>query len=176
MFQFRRFPTYAYFIQHMLTEYCSAGFPHSDICGSSRMCRSPQLFAACHVLLRLLMPRHSPCALISLTFILVLRIFLNYAGNFSEVFYGNCITLFAATRFRLWPLLLFHIFAFLLPCLISLSLGKKRLLLSSLFSFQGAVVLTSWTPVENSRSQERTIPSITILFSPLQLFNNWCLH
>ena len=31
------------------------------------ICSSPWLFAACHVLLRLLMPRHSPYALISLT-------------------------------------------------------------------------------------------------------------
>ena len=67
MFQFRRFPTYAYLIQRRLTEYCSAGFPHSEICGSKLMCSSPQLIAACHVLHRLLMPRHSPCALISLT-------------------------------------------------------------------------------------------------------------
>ena len=67
MFQFRRFPTYAYLIQRRLTEYCSAGFPHSEICGSMLMCSSPQLIAACHVLHRLLMPRHSPCALISLT-------------------------------------------------------------------------------------------------------------
>ena len=67
MFQFRRFPTYAYFIQRRLTEYCSAGFPHSVIHGSTRMCRSPWLIAACHDLLRLLMPRHSPCALSSLT-------------------------------------------------------------------------------------------------------------
>ena len=68
MFQFRRFPTYAYFIQRRLTEYCSAGFPHSEISGSMLMCSSPKLIAACHVLHRLLMPRHSPCALISLTF------------------------------------------------------------------------------------------------------------
>ena len=68
MFQFRRFPTYAYLIQRRLTEYCSAGFPHSEICGSKLMCSSPQLIAACHVLLRLLMPRHSPCALSSLTY------------------------------------------------------------------------------------------------------------
>ena len=32
------------------------------------MCFSPQLFAACHVLLRLLAPRHSPFALSSLTY------------------------------------------------------------------------------------------------------------
>ena len=68
MFQFRRFPAYAYLIQRTLTEYCSAGFPHSEICGSKLMCSSPQLIAACHVLLRLLMPRHSPCALSSLTY------------------------------------------------------------------------------------------------------------
>ena len=68
MFQFRRFPTYAYLIQRRLTEYCSAGFPHSVIPGSTLMCSSPRLIAACHDLLRLLMPRHSPCALFSLTF------------------------------------------------------------------------------------------------------------
>ena len=68
MFQFRRFPAYAYLIQRTLTEYCSAGFPHSEICGSKLMCSSPQLIAACHVLRRLLMPRHSPCALSSLTY------------------------------------------------------------------------------------------------------------
>jgi hypothetical protein len=43
-----------------------AGFPHSDIAGSSRICRSPTLFAAYHVLHRLPMPRHSSYALISL--------------------------------------------------------------------------------------------------------------
>ena len=67
MFQFRRFPAYAYLIQRRLTEYCSAGFPHSVIPGSMDMCSSPRLIAACHDLLRLLMPRHSPCALCSLT-------------------------------------------------------------------------------------------------------------
>ena len=71
MFQFRRFPTYAYLIQRRLTEYCSAGFPHSDISGSTVICTSPKLFAACHVLHRLLMPRHSPCALSSLTLLSV---------------------------------------------------------------------------------------------------------
>ena len=67
MFQFRRFPTYAYLIQRTLTEYCSAGFPHSEIYGSKPICGSPQLIAACRVLHRLSVPRHSPCALYSLT-------------------------------------------------------------------------------------------------------------
>ncbi len=40
-----------------------SGLPHSDTCGSACMCQSPQLFAACHVLLRLWEPRHPPYAL-----------------------------------------------------------------------------------------------------------------
>ena len=68
MFQFRRFPSYAYFVQRRMTGYCPAGLPHSEISGSMDICSSPRLFAACHVLLRLLMPRHSPCALSSLTY------------------------------------------------------------------------------------------------------------
>ena len=44
-----------------------AGFPHSEIPGSMPTCGSPRLIAACHVLHRLLLPRHPPCALSSLT-------------------------------------------------------------------------------------------------------------
>ena len=44
-----------------------AGFPHSDIPGSKLVCSSPRLIAAYHVLRRLLVPRHPPCALSSLT-------------------------------------------------------------------------------------------------------------
>ena len=54
-------------IQLTLTEYCSAGFPHSEISGSKPICGSPKLIAACRVLHRLSVPRHSPCALFSLT-------------------------------------------------------------------------------------------------------------
>ena len=43
-----------------------AGFPHSEIPGSKPACGSPRLFAACHVLHRLLAPRHPPYALSSL--------------------------------------------------------------------------------------------------------------
>ncbi len=42
-------------------------FPHSEIFGSLTICVYPKLIAAYHVLHRLLMPRHSPCALCSLT-------------------------------------------------------------------------------------------------------------
>ncbi len=42
------------------------GFPHSDIRGSTIARISPRLFAACHVLHRLLAPRHPPNALFTL--------------------------------------------------------------------------------------------------------------
>ena len=53
-------------IQCTFLDSSSRGFPHSEICGSKLICSSPQLIAACHVLHRLLMPRHSPYALLSL--------------------------------------------------------------------------------------------------------------
>ena len=54
-------------IQYTLMRYCRIGFPHSEISGSKLICGSPKLIAAYHVLRRLLMPRHSPCALSCLT-------------------------------------------------------------------------------------------------------------
>src|ERR1700761_7010683 len=42
------------------------GLPHSDIHGSTPARGSPWLFAACHVLHRLLVPRHPPNALLIL--------------------------------------------------------------------------------------------------------------
>jgi hypothetical protein len=44
------------------------GFPHSEISGSTLARNSPKHFAACHVLRRLLAPRHPPHALSSLTY------------------------------------------------------------------------------------------------------------
>ena len=54
-------------IHHTTTEVFSARFPYSDISGSMDICSSPKLFAAYHVFHRLLVPRHPPCALYSLT-------------------------------------------------------------------------------------------------------------
>ena len=62
-----RVPSIWLCIHHTVTGVCPAGFPHSDISGSSDICSSPKLFAAYHVFHRLLVPRHPPCALISLT-------------------------------------------------------------------------------------------------------------
>src|SRR6266513_464805 len=64
----------------------SAGFPHSDISGSTPACDSPELFAANHVLHRLLTPRHSSCALSSLTTNLSLPLELNLVdGNATKI-------------------------------------------------------------------------------------------
>ena len=46
-----------------------AGFPHSDISGSKLVSSSPKRFVGNHVLHRLSMPRHPPCALRSLTYL-----------------------------------------------------------------------------------------------------------
>ena len=53
----------------MVTGLQPDGLPHSDMCGSSPVCRSPHLFAAYHVLLRLRKPRHPPFALLSFLYI-----------------------------------------------------------------------------------------------------------
>ena len=62
-----RVPFHTLWIGVWIHEVFSCGFPHSDICGSRNICFSPQLFAAYHVFLRLLVPRHPPCALFCLT-------------------------------------------------------------------------------------------------------------
>ena len=82
------------FIQYMMYELHSYGLLHSEISGSMCACHSPELIAAYRVLLRLLMPRHPPCALISLNSLfaelcLVLKIILKnfFLGEVEIVFY-----------------------------------------------------------------------------------------
>ena len=77
-----RVPSVHLWIQCTVTEVCSAGFPHSEICGSRNICFSPQLIAACHVLRRLSVPRHPPCALYSLTFIRYIALYLTAFFDF----------------------------------------------------------------------------------------------
>ncbi len=64
----RRVPFHDLWIGSWILEVRSSGFPHSDIHGSPDICSSPWLFAAYHVFLRLLVPRHPPYALSCLTF------------------------------------------------------------------------------------------------------------
>ena len=62
-----RVPFLTLWIGVRITEDCSVRFPHSEISGSMDICSSPKLFAAYHVFHRLLVPRHPPYALISIT-------------------------------------------------------------------------------------------------------------
>ena len=92
-----RVPFHTLWIGVWMTGVLPAGFPHSDICGSMDICSSPQLFAAYHVFLRLLVPRHPPCALFCLTSSMhsVASFLLNLISCFKElVFFKNTLGLF----------------------------------------------------------------------------------
>jgi hypothetical protein len=67
MVHFPGFARTRLWIHRAVRGFCPRGFPHSEIPGSMPACGSPRLIAACHVLHRLLLPRHPPCALSSLT-------------------------------------------------------------------------------------------------------------
>ena len=95
-------PFHTLWIGVWMTGVLPAGFPHSDICGSRIICISPQLFAAYHVFLRLLVPRHPPCALVCFitclqssiedlaTFAKQMLSFLDYY-HFKELFGFRCL-------------------------------------------------------------------------------------
>ena len=184
MFQFRRFPTYAYLIQRRLTEYCSAGFPHSEISGSTVICTSPKLIAACHVLHRLLMPRHSPCALLRLTFLsceqeskqrklswtttlrqCLLLPLLSYSPLYKERSRSGSQA-FELCRLRVlrnclcYPFEKFHK-SFLFPSVACSSY------LVTLFSFQGAFPASFETRSKHSISLNACIQSRTISLGPV---------
>ena len=117
MFQFAGFPPQHYGISPFhpaVHEGSSCGFPHSDTCGSLDICSSPQLFAACRVFLRLLVPRHPPCALLVLN--------LLFSGSF-------CFSLSV-------PL-----FLFLFLLLFDVSIFCLRFFSDPVFGFQGAADL-----------------------------------
>src|SRR5207245_4963350 len=67
MVHFPGFARARLWIHRAVRAFCPRGFPHSEISGSMPACGSPKLIAACHVFHRLLLPRHPPCALSSLT-------------------------------------------------------------------------------------------------------------
>jgi hypothetical protein len=67
MVHFPALPSAPYVFRCGYSGITQSGFPHSEIPGSKPACGSPRLIAACHVLHRLLAPRHSPYALSSLT-------------------------------------------------------------------------------------------------------------
>ena len=99
-------------------ELLSYGLLHSEISGSMRACHSPELIAAYRVLLRLLMPRHPPCALISL----------------NSLFAELCLVLFFQNFFLGEVEIVFYPFFKVLPFLNWIS--YNFLFVVSLFNFQ----------------------------------------
>jgi hypothetical protein len=67
MFQFSRLPPHTYGFSVQYCPMTGSGFPHSDIRGSMLAYSSPRRFGVRSVLLRLLAPRHPPCALPNFT-------------------------------------------------------------------------------------------------------------
>ena len=114
-------------------------FPHSEICGLSVICTCSQLIAAYHVLLRLPVPRHSPYALLRLTYrlpdvassgllpllIYSMKIFLVFSVEIIVIYLTNSLSLSFSSK-----LLIFSRFRFLFFCV-------KDLFLHILFSSQG---------------------------------------
>ena len=127
-------------------------FPHSEICGSKLICSSPQLIAACHVLLRLLMPRHSPYALVRLNFFSFFTILVLISAELLEFLQIKFGIIFSRERFFPFTLLSYStsVKSFLpllerpiLEFLLSLYSSLKSVLLSvrfysyfALFGFQ----------------------------------------
>ena len=89
-------PSYTYVFSIRWPEMNPAGFPHSEIHGSKAICAYPWLIAAYHVFLRLLMPRHSPCALSNLTSLFQVFLF-SYWASYRIIwvsvipFFRNCL-------------------------------------------------------------------------------------
>ena len=122
-------------IHHMLTEVLSARFPHSDISGSQDMCSSPKLFAAYHVFHRLLVPRHPPCALTTLTVAGTIE-------SFDSLFPHWCIALHQRALCFHFPISLLTMKFEFIWCLDSFSFLKMNSILILVWSFQGTSVLT----------------------------------
>ena len=121
------------------------------------MCYSPWLIAACRVLLRLLVPRHSPCALSNLTFLCPLkgksprdpsRVF---GSLFSSLIQDTCLKISLKTCFLTRYLALSRsvgplafakglYLAFALYFVYARLLFSSLCLVFSLCSFQGAVL------------------------------------
>ena len=158
MFQFRAFPSYAYLIQRTILEYCSSGFPHSEISGSTDICSSPKLIAACHVLRRLLMPRHSPCALYSLTLRDILVLLFGIMQAINRLLSQNCNCyphLFRCSTIKIHN-------SFQLPLKPSVALLSSHF--NTLFSFQGAISSTQASYHTPHRKRYVLFTSLCLLF------------
>ena len=95
-----RVPFLTLWIGVRITEVCSVRFPHSEISGSMGICPSPKLFAAYHVFHRLLVPRHPPYALSSMTNLLSFTGMNEKLHRYSVIGVGLRSILFTSVFFR----------------------------------------------------------------------------
>ena len=127
-----RVPHVRLWIQRTLTGCFPAGFPHSDISGSLGICPSPELFAAYHVFLRLLVPRHPPCALTCLASLTVLPV------PYSRKRAAPCLRMYSVTSPGVFVLrLFFGSFASLLSSSWSAFASQARM--SDIFRFVASI-------------------------------------
>ena len=127
MFQFRRFPPYNYVFIIRSIPLPVLRFPHSEIHGSQPIRGSPWLIAAYHVLLRLPVTRHSPCALFSLTFCSVSHSFGKHRKKrFDRFSFQRC-----GTSFR--PIFMFLLSSFSSPDVPKYACRSKTTILSAKF-------------------------------------------
>ena len=130
MFQFPTYPLITLLFHVMISRHLRLDeFPHSEICGLQTICVSPQLIAACHVLHRLLIPRHSPYALISLTFYLSILFFLDSLYSSLSIFDYPKSHLYLNYSLAQYIVLYFR---YLLPLFVYLDICRYH----SLYSFQ----------------------------------------
>ena len=93
-------PFHTLWIGVWILEVCSSGFPHSEISGSKDICSFPKLFAAYHVFHRLLVPRHPPYALSSMTNLLSFTGMNEKLHRYSVIGVGLRSILFKSVFFR----------------------------------------------------------------------------
>ena len=136
-----------------ILEVCSSGFPHSEISGSKDICSSPKLFAAYHVFHRLLVPRHPPCALTTLTVAGTIE-------SLDSLFPHWCIALHQrALCFFHFPISLLTMKFEFLWCLDSFPFLKMNSILILVWSFQGTSVFQKQYPVSATLLVLSTMPS-----------------
>ena len=128
MFQFRRFPTYTYLFSIRYVDIVHVGCPIRKSPDLSLVYSSPRLIAVSHVLLRLPVPRHSPCALSSLTFM-----WSSFVLNKKWIVVLINYPIFLK---HIWIFKTVSIYVLSLVCLFSYSVFKVRSLNSFKFRFQ----------------------------------------
>ena len=148
-----RVPFHTLWIGVWIHEVFSCGFPHSDIHGSMDICSSPWLFAAYHVFHRLLVPRHPPCALTTLTVAGTIE-------SLDSLFPHWCIALHQrALCFFHFPISLLTMKFEFLWCLDSFPFLKMNSILILVWSFQGTSVFQKQYPVSATLLVLSTMPS-----------------